>query len=398
MEPAEPAATYPFGPGTQVDPEPEYGRFRREQPVAKVKLAFGGEAWLVTRYADVKAVLNDSRFSRAATVEAKTWISQSGPEGASLVIMDPPEHTRIRTLVAKAFTARRIEALRPRIQQITDEMLDGMERAGQPADLIAHLSLPLPVAVICELLGVPFDDHQKLRTWSETIMSSTAFSAEETGAAYGQLAGYLAGLIAQRRERPTEDLLGALVVARDEQDKLSEQEMISVALTILVAGHDTTASHIGNSTYALLRRPDQWALLRDDPALLERGVEELLRYLALGVSSGLPRVATEDIELGGVLIKAGDSVIPSITAANLDEDVFDAPDRIDLTREHNPHIAFGHGIHHCLGAQLARVELQVALSTLARRFPDLRLAVPEEELSWKTGLLMRGFRELPVTW
>ncbi|GAB3975295.1 cytochrome P450 [Actinoallomurus acanthiterrae] len=394
------APDYPFGDGTRLEMEPEYGRLRKTEPISRVRLPYGGDAWLVTRYDDVRQVLTDQRFSARAMTS-----SQDPPRftpmplfPAGVMSMDPPEHTRIRSLVSKAFTARRVEALRPRITAIADDLADRLLAQGPPADLVALFALPLPVTVICELLGVPFEDRNRFRVLSDALLSTTALPMEEIGAAVAELNEYLAGLIALRREASRDDLLTALVQARDQEDRLSEQELVEFSVGLLVTGHETAATQIADFAYVLARHPDQLAALRADPSLVPQAVEELLRHTPLGAVSGIPRMAVEDVKLGDVLIRAGEAVIPSINSANHDEGVFDHPEALDIRREANPHIAFGHGVHFCLGSQLARAELQVALETLVTRLPGLRIEVADQDLAWKTGLLIRGFRELPVSW
>ncbi|MGV9674318.1 cytochrome P450 [Nocardia sp. NPDC003482] len=394
------ARHYPFGEPVRLDIDPNYAILRRKEPVTRVRLPYGGEGWLVTRYDDVKQVLADPRFSRAKTVgrEDIPRMSPAPSRPDSLLSMDPPQHTRLRKLVAKAFTGRRVAALRPHVREIVDGLLDAMERDGAPADLVARFALPLPVTVICEMLGVPTEDQHRFRDFSDTVLSTTAYTREQIDAGRAELERYLGELVSERRERPTDDLLGALVAARDDEDRLSESELVNLGIGLLVAGHETTANQLANFTYLLLTQPDRWELLRAHPDLVPGAVEELLRYVQLGSGGGFARVATEDVELHGVTVRAGESVFTNLQAANRDETVFADPETLDLTRNHNPHIAFGYGAHHCLGAQLARVELQIALGALLRRLPTLRLAVPVENVPWKTGLLVRGPRELLVAW
>ena len=397
-----PVRDYPFGDPVRLEIHPLFEQLRRDEPISRVHLPYGGDGWLVTRYEDVKFVLADPRFSRAVTVDRED-IPRAVPQPSranSLLSMDPPEHSRLRKLVAKAFTSRRVDLLRPRAQQIVDERLDEIERTGAPADLVANLALPLPVTVICEMLGVPPADQHRFRDFSDAILSTTAYTAEQIAAARSERETYLAEVVAERRAAPDtgDDLLGALVAARDNDDRLTEQELVQLGITLLIAGHETTANQIANFTYLLLSTPGQWEALRADPDLVPGAVEELLRYVQLGSGGAFARVATQDVEVGGTVVRAGEAVFVNIQSANRDESVFHDPAELDLTRRHNPHIAFGHGVHHCLGAQLARVELQVALGSLLHRFPRLRLAVPAEEVPWKTGLLVRGPVALPVTW
>jgi cytochrome P450 len=394
---SEPRA-YPFSLPDRLNLDPRYARLRADEPLIRVRLPYGEDAWLATRYQDVRTVLGDPRFSRAAAVGRDEPRSRPEPSGSGMLSMDPPEHTRLRKLVAKAFTMRRVEALRPRVQQIADGLLDRMVEHGPPADLVEEFALPLPVTVICELLGVPYEDRNDFRRWSDAVLSTTALTREQVQEYLDNLHEYMAGLVAKRRVDPTEDLLGALVRARDEEDRLTEDELVRLGVGILVAGHETTASQIPNFVYVLLTRSGEWQRLRTEPELVPRAVEELLRYIPLGAAAGFPRYATEDVELGGVLVRAGEPVLAVVASANRDERVFADPDTLDLAREANPHVGFGHGVHHCLGAPLARMELQVALDSLLRCMPELRLAAPEPELRWKTGMLVRGLESFPVSW
>lgn len=390
--------TYPFGAPDRLNLDPLYAQLRTE-PLTRVRMPFGEQAWLATRYEDVRTVLGDPRFSRAASVGRDEPRTHPRQNDTGILAMDPPEHTRLRKLVAKAFTARRIELLRPRVTEIADELLGNMAAAGSPADLVEHFATPLPVMVICELLGVPFADRDRFHTWSEAIVSTTSLSVEQIHEYIGNLHAYMGGLVAQRRLQDTDDLIGAMVRARDEnEDRLTEQELIQLAAGLLAAGHETTVTQIPNFVYVLLTNPDKLAELQADPALVPAAVEELMRYVPLGAAAAFARYATQDVELGGVLVRAGEPVLGSIASANRDESVFGDPDQLDFSRESNPHIGFGHGPHHCVGAQLARMELQVALGRLIELFPDLRLAVSEQDLQWKRGMLVRGLSALPVRW
>lgn len=393
------ARPYPFGEVVRLDTNPLYDTLRREEPISRVVLPYGGEGWLVTRYEDTKNVLGDPRFSTAAAVgreDVPRCLPR--PPSPTMVTMDPPEHTRLRKLVVKAFTAKRLAELRPRIRQIVDERLTEMERAGQPADLVAQLALPLPVTVICDMFGVPPEDHFRFVEFSEAVMSTTGASPDEIGEALGRFWAYLGELVARRRADPSDDLLTALIAARDEEDRLSEDELIGLMLILLVAGHETTANQIANFTYLLLADRDRWEQLRGDPGLIPGAVEELLRWVQLSVGGFSPRIAKEDVEVCGVTVRAGEAVFTHTPSANRDESVFANGGVLDLTREVNPHIAFGHGVHYCLGAQLARLELQESLAGLIQRFPSLRLALPADEVPWKSGLLVCGPEALPLSW
>ncbi|MCS7476282.1 cytochrome P450 [Umezawaea endophytica] len=389
---------YPFGEADRLELDPTYEELRRTEPVARVRLPYGGDAWLVTKYDDVKTVLSDLRFSRAAVLGQD--VPRAMPmiqDRQSILSMDPPEHGRLRKLVAKGFTMRRVEQLRDRAQEIVDGLLDEMEKEGSPADLVEALNMPLPITIICEMLGVPYDDRAEFRNWSDRALAITAFTPEEITAGFENLQGYIAELVAERRQSPTDDVLGTLVTARDEGDRLTEEELVNFGVTLLVAGHETTANQLGNFLYTLLSNPDRLAELRADPDLVPAAVEELLRITPLGGSAGFPRIATEDVELSGVTIPAGDAVFIG-QAGNRDPAVFPDPNRIDFHRENNAHVAFGHGVHHCVGAPLARMELQVAIGTLLSRYPALELAVPVDEVPFKKGRLVRGPRELLVRW
>ena len=392
------AIPFPTVTGQSLDPDPLLAERQRTEPTFKIQPAFGGECWLVTRHADVRAMLGDSRFSRAATVDVDVARTQPYIQRAATIVgMDPPDHTRIRTLVSNAFTIRRVDALRPRAQQVVDGLLDDMEKAGSPVDVVAGLATPLPIAMICELLGVPFEDRSRFRGWADTFMTSTGHTVEQVMAAHGELTAYLAEMIDQRRHDATDDLLGALVHARDEGHALSEDELVQLGIALLVGGFETTTSQIAKFVLCLLLNPDQLRLLRDDPSLVPSAVEELLRLVPLAAGTAIAYVALEDVVLGGVTIRAGDAVTASSAAASRDPAVFTQPDELEVQRADNPHLGFGHGRHFCLGAHLARMELQVALGSLVQRFPKLELAVSRDDIAWKTGSAVWGLQSLPVS-
>jgi cytochrome P450 len=306
---------------------------------------------------------------------------------------DPPDHTRLRRLVGKAFTPRRIEQLRPRVEEISDELLDTL--AGRTEfDLIDSFAFPLPTTVICELLGIPPADRESFRVWSNTLVSTSG--AQETREASTAMAAYLVTLMADKRTNPADDMLTALLHARDNEDKLTENELISMVFLLLVAGHETTVNLIGNGMLALLGNPDQLAALRADFSLLPRAVEEFLRYEG-PVNLTTLRYTTGPVRIGNVTVPAGEFVLVALSSANRDPEQFDDADRLDVTRSPGGHLAFGHGIHFCLGAPLARLEGEVAFEQLLRRFPDLRLAVDPGQLRWRASTLMRGVEALPVT-
>ncbi|WP_081915429.1 cytochrome P450 [Saccharothrix sp. NRRL B-16314] len=389
---------FPFTEPDELVLNPEYLELQRDEPVARVRLPYGGDGWLATRYEDVKTVLADPRFSRAAVMEPGADVPRTlptMPAETNILSMDPPDHTRLRRLVAKAFTARRTEQLRERAQGIVDGLLDAMEERGAPADLVESLAMPLPITIICEMLGVPFEDRDKFRAWSEAAVAITAFTYDEILASGESLRAYIGELAERKRVDPADDMLSVLVAAHDNEDRLTTKELVSFGVALLVAGHETTANQLGNFVYQLLGDPDLLGELRADPALVPAAVEELLRFTPLGGSAGFPRIATAEVELSGVTIKPGDAVFVDNLAANRDPSVFENPNDVDFHRAHNPHITFGHGAHHCIGAPLARMELQVAIGTLLKRFPLLRL---DGDVTFKKGRLIRGPQALMVRW
>ena len=390
--------SYPLAPSPSIfHPSPELGRLREEQPVAPVVLPDGTRALLVTRYADVRQVLTDPRFSRTAAAGSDGPSNELGTlETESLIGMDPPEHTRLRRLVARAFTPRRVEELRPRVAELVDGLIDGMVRRPRPVDLVEHFATPLPVQVISELLGVPSADRDRCKEWSDTMMGDWRHDPRPMQEAFEGFAG----MIDRKRREPGDDLITALIEARDEHDRLSDRELLSVCVGVLIGGHETTTNLINLCVLTLQENPAELAALRADlDGALPRAVEELVRFIQLGDSGVmLPRVATEDVWLGGVRIPAGTAVLPAFVTANRDPARFADPDRLDLSRADNPHLGFGGGVHHCLGAQLARMELQEALRGLLTRLPGLRVTVPVSELRFKPGLVVRSLESLPITW
>ncbi|GAA3146137.1 cytochrome P450 [Nonomuraea salmonea] len=306
--------------------------------------------------------------------------------------MDAPEHTRYRKLLTGQFTVRRMKTLEPRIAEITRDCIDAMEAKGGPVDLVEEFALPIPSLVICELLGVPYDDREMFQTESKKLFDIEA-SADDAMAALGRVWAYLHGLIQQKRERPADDLLSGLL----EGGELNDDELTGVGVLLLIAGHETTANMLGLGTYALLTSPDQLAALRDDPSLVDNAVEELLRHLTI-IHLGPTRVARQDVEIDGVTIKAGETVTLHLPAANRDPERFPGGDHLDITRPAGGHLTFGHGIHQCLGQQLARAEMRIAYPALLERLPGLRLAVTPEEVPMRSKMSIYGVHRLPVTW
>lgn len=388
-------AAYPFNSPDGIDLAQEYERVRDQPGLLRVQLPYGEPAWLVTRYAEARFVLGDPRFSTAEGATHDAPRQSEGRADNGILGMDPPDHTRLRSLVAKAFTVRQVEKLRPQVRKLTSTLLDDMEAAGPPADLVERFALPLPVAVICRMLGVPPEDRPQFRAWSDAVLSTSTLTAAEFEANREELRAYMGTLISHHRTHPQDDLMSELIAARDGGDRLSELELVDLCVAVLVAGHETTATQIPNFVVTLLDHPEQMDRLRDDPRLIANAVEELLRFVPLGSGAARARYATEDIEVGGTLVEAGSPVLVATGAANRDALRFTAPGVLDVTREGNQHLGFGHGAHHCLGAPLARLELQEALSALLTRFPRLHLAA---DVTWKSAMLVRGPRVMPVGW
>jgi cytochrome P450 len=379
------------------DPHTIYRELRAEGPIRPATPERGLRVWLVTRYAEAKALLADPRLSKDGDRALELFPEGTGGAHASslsahMLNSDPPDHTRLRKLVNRAFTARTVARLRPRIEQITDRLLDDLAAAGK-VDLVESFAFPLPITVICELLGVPGSDSDKFREWTKPFVM--AASAEELRAAHEAVETYLTELVAAKRKAPGEDLLSALVQVSDEGDRLSPAEIVSMAFLLLVAGHETTVNLIANGVLALLRNPEQLAALRADPSLLPNAVEEFLRYEG-PINIATLRFTTEPIRVGDVEIPADEFVMISLLSANRDDDRFSEPDRLDITRSAGGHLAFGHGIHYCLGAPLARLEAEIALGRLLSRFPELELDIEPDGLQWRVSTLIRGAHVVPI--
>ncbi|WP_328906687.1 cytochrome P450 [Streptomyces sp. NBC_00234] len=380
------------------DPYPFYARLRALGPVHRVRIPEGAPAWLVVGYEAGRELLADQRLSKEWRRASPALGVGKVSAGTSMLSSDAPAHTRLRKLVTREFTPRRMEQLAPRIQELTDELLDAMEAGpGRGTDLVEALAFPLPMSVICELLGVPFLDRQAFRQWSNTAVSS--LDADERLAATTSMSAYLAGLVAEKRTRPGDDLMSALIHTADEEgDRLSGDELMGMAWLLLVAGHETTVNLISNGVLALLTHPEQLAALRDDFGLIDGAVEETLRYEG-PVETPTYRFTTEPLDVGGTVIPGGgELVLVAMADANRDPARYAEPDRFDITRDARGHVAFGHGIHYCLGAPLARIEARIAIRSLLQRFPELRLDADPAELKWRTGMLIRGPQSLPVTW
>jgi cytochrome P450 len=393
---------FPMKRGCPFDPPPELSRLRAESPISRVRLWDGSTAWLLAGYADQRAMLSDPRFSADVRTPGYPHVTAASAARRrrirAFISMDNPEHDVYRRMLTGTFMIKKVEALRPSIQQIVDDLIDGMLGGTPPIDLVTEFALPVPSLVICRLLGVPYSDHAFFQRCSRVLVS-TRSTAEQAMAAADELRDYLARLVDRKNGDPSDDLLSRLVVEQLRTGGMTRSEIADMAVLLLVAGHETTANMIALGTLTMLQHPGQLAELResDDPKLVANAVEELLRYLNI-THSGRRRVALEDVEIGGQLIKAGEGVIAANDSGNRDESAFPDPDVLDIHRQARHHVAFGYGIHQCLGQPLARVELQVVYSTLYRRIPTLRLAVPLEEINFKHDMLIYGVHELPVSW
>ena len=390
-------ARYLASPRFKANPHPFYARLRAEAPVCRVSM-FLIQGWLVTRYDDVLTVLKDDRFSKDISQEMP-WLPRfTRPLTQSMVSRDASDHTRLRTLVSKAFTPSRIEQLRDRIKNLCDELLAAVPRGGR-FDLVRGYALPIPLMIISELLGIPERDRQKFHRLTRgtiAIGAPTGVTDVLRGLPYAWgLLRFFRKLFADRRAHPRDDLVTALVQAEEGGDRLSEDELLAMAVLLLLAGYETTVILIASGALALLQHPQQLARFQQDPSLTESAINELLRYTS-PIDLGPPRVAREKITLASVTIQPGDLVAPALGSANRDESQFTDPDTLDITREPNRHVALGHGAHFCLGASLAQMEGQIALTALFQRFPDLRLAQPVESLRWRKLLPGRALEALPV--
>jgi cytochrome P450 len=380
-----------------ADPYTLYAQLRESGPVHRITGTDGLPAWLVTRYDDVRRALADPRLSldkRNAAPGGYRGMALPPALDANLLNMDPPDHARIRRLVSRAFTPRQVEQLREPIQRTADRLLDAIARQ-EHADLISSDAAPLPITVICDLLGVAPADRPDFRAWTDALVAPDPAQPSRAEAAVGSMLAFFTRLLAAKRAVPADDLLSALIAVRDQEDRLSEDELMSLAFLVLVAGYENTVHLIGNAIVTLLRHPAQLAELRGEPARLSAAVEELARYDG-PVPLAIRRFPTEDVTIGGVSVPAGETVLLSLAAAHRDPRRFIDPDRFDIDRDATGHLALGHGIHYCLGAPLARMETEIALAALFARFPDLTLGVAPSELRWRPSMRSRGLVALPV--
>nr|WP_042196153.1 cytochrome P450 [Kibdelosporangium sp. MJ126-NF4]CEL22436.1 putative cytochrome P450 hydroxylase [Kibdelosporangium sp. MJ126-NF4]CTQ89291.1 putative cytochrome P450 hydroxylase [Kibdelosporangium sp. MJ126-NF4] len=372
-------------------PSPDLRKLREEQPVTRVQTAIGGPAWLVTRYADIREVFGGS--GKFSNTPIGPFRDQNLGRSGFLLGYDAPEHTRLRRMLTPEFTVRRIRRLQPRIEAIVDEHLDALEQAGPPADLVATFALPIPSLVICELLGVPYEDRDGFQETAKVRLDMSR-DMDERIAAVEKSRSFMAKLVAAARANPGDDMIGMLI--RDHGDEVDDRELVGVADLLLLAGHETTSNMLALGTLLLLRHPEQAAAVRAGEQV-DEAVEEMLRYLSI-VHTGVFRTALEDVELSGQKIAAGDIVVCSLPSANRDPALGEDLDEFDIARKISAHMAFGHGLHHCLGAPLARMEMKIAFPALLRRFPDLALAVGYDEVRFRSYSFIHGMESLPLTW
>jgi cytochrome P450 len=383
-------------------PTAELRDIRETEGVREFTNAFGMQVYLVTRHEDIKAVLSDhERFSNERPpgfamqgVRQPTEEEQATARAGNLLGLDPPDHSRLRRMLTPEFTIRRMKRLEPRIAEIVEAQLDAMESAGPPVDLVENFALPIPSLVICELLGVPYDDREDFQRRSVRQLDFSVPMPERLEL-QRQGRAYMTTLVARARRQPGDDILGMLV--REHGDELTDDELIGVASLLLLAGHETTSNMLGLGTLALLRHPEQLAAVRDDPDAVGPAVEELLRWLSI-VQSAIPRITTTDVEVAGVMIPAGNLVFPSMPSGNRDADFIDSPEVLDIRRGAPGHLAFGHGVHHCLGAPLARMEMRIAFPALLRRFPNLTLAEDFTDVAFRSWNFIYGLKSLEVSW
>ncbi|GAA1913612.1 cytochrome P450 [Streptantibioticus ferralitis] len=382
-----------------LDFDPAMKEMLAEESLARIRLPHGeGEAWLAAKYEDVKFATCDPRLSREALVgrNVTRLAPHFIPLDDAVGFADPPQHTRLRKTVSKVFTTRRIAQLRPHAERIVDGLLDEMERCGPPADVMAHLNTPFSLAGMSELMGVPEEDWPKMADWTRKVISA-GVGRSSSERAKDEIGEYFDTLATRRREAPEDDLLSHMAAA-EREGELTRRELVAFAVLMQISGMNSVRFNSANMVYLLLTHPEQYARLRREPHLLPQAVEELLRFIPHRNAVGMARVATEDIPVGRVTIRRGEPVYASYLAANRDPDRFDDPHALDFDRGFNPHLAFGNGPHYCVGASLARMESEVMLRALLDRFPDLRLAVPPEEIRWRRGELIRGPEALPVAW
>ncbi|QHJ71931.1 cytochrome P450 family protein [Planococcus halotolerans] len=385
-----------FSEGFVKDPYPYYSQLRVGEPVYKTRFPDGQQGWLITGYTEAVEALKEPRFIKdfsklyGGSMDGMSVFTQN------MLFSDPPDHRRLRGLAQKAFTPRVIEGMKERIEEITDQLLNDMKQKEE-INLIDDFAFPLPIIVICEILGVPSEDRDKFRIWSNSLIEG---SSGEPGVSIYQhmndFIRYLGEWFSETRREPKNDLISKLIAAEEAGDRLTEKELYGLVTLLIIAGHETTVNLIGNSFLNLLKHPEQKELLRRNPELIDQAIEESLRFDG-PVEFSTSRWASENLQFAGKEIRRGELVVVALNAANRDPDKFQDPNVFDISQEKSPHLAFGTGIHHCLGAPLARLEGKIAISKLLERFPNLRLRIPESELEWRPGMIVRGVKEIPVT-
>jgi len=392
------ACPFPFAENVALQLHPRFAELRREPWMQRVSVPYGEDAWLAVSYEHVRVVMSDSRFSRAEAANHDEARLTPFPIRTSILGMDPPDHTRLRRLLSRVFTQGRVERLRPKLLEHAERLVDELVARESPAELIERFVLPFSGLAICDLLGIPAAERPQFRHWIDGFASTSALPAAEVEARMDAMYAYIEGHLARCRQNPGDDLVSALVRACDEEERLTEKELLEFVTVLLIAGYDTVALELMSAVVVLLTHPEQMALVRAQPELWPQAVLELLRYIPLDAHVTFARYATEDVQVGATLVRAGEAVLPSLPSANRDVSVFERPDELDITRPKRAHFGLGGGIHRCAGAPLATVELQIALEVLLRRLPTLRLAVPADELPWRPGMLLRSLERLPVAW
>jgi cytochrome P450 len=386
---------FPAAPGRAIDPA--FALLRAEQSLSRIRLPYGGEAWLAVRHGEVRQVLSDPRFSRAAAMaEDMPRQVPRQPTQRTITDLDRPEHSRLRRLLAPAFTPAGVAPLRDVVRRHAERLVAELRQADGPIDLVAGYALPVPAATMAAVFGLSEERFGQFQQLADGLVAVHRLEPAEYAALVDELDGLLAELVAERRRTPSSDILGRLVAARDGDDRLGERELLSLSVTLLAAGYLTTAGQLAGQIHTLLTEPGLWKALLTGEAALDTAVDELLRVLPLSDGTGFARVALEDVEVGSVTVRAGEAVFVALGAANLDDTVYPEPEAIDLTRAVNPHLAFGHGAHRCVGMHLARLELREALGVLLREAPELRLAVPADQVCWLPNSMLRRPQELPV--
>ena len=397
---AEPQLTYPMRRTCPFDPPPEYARLRQDDPITRVRLWDGTTPWLLTRYEDMRVVLGHPKFSAEPLRPGYPHVFEgrmvADKADKSFLRLDAPEHDRLRRMVTRDFTVARVEKLRPFIQGIVDRLIDGLEAGSRPVEFVEAFAQPLPTEVITHLLGVPYEDHEVFHRATRIQFGSNS-TPDQVRASLAELFDYLDGLISRKEAQPQDDILSRLVSDQLKPGHIDRPTLINISRLLLSAGHQTTQNMTALGVLTMLQHPDQLAAIKEDPGRIRGAVEELLRYSSI-LHTGARRVALEDVDVNGHVVRQGEGVICAIPSANRDERLFPDPDTLDIRRDAAAHVAFGYGIHQCLGQVLARAELQIVLKTLFGRLPALRLAVPFEELRFRHDMFVYGVYELPLTW